>query len=143
MRYLLDTNVLSEFKRSRPDPLAVDWIEAASEESLFISVLTLGELRQGAEQLPAGQRKRELDWWLKDELPSRFEGRVLEVTTEIAEVWGRLSAEVKRRGLSIGVVDRYLAATANFHTLTVVTRNTKDFQPLGVTLLNPWLLPES
>jgi toxin FitB len=138
MRYLLDTNVLSEFKRPTPNAMVLSWLSAANEEELYISVVSLGELRQGVEQLADGRRKTELDRWLRDELPGRFEGRVLEVNAAVADVWGELSAKVKRQGLSVGVVDRYLAAAARVHAMAIVTRNTKDFRALDVNLVNPW-----
>jgi predicted nucleic acid-binding protein len=111
---------------------------AVDEDRLFVSVVSFGEIRQGAAGLPEGRRRRELEAWLSDELPMRFDGRILDVTRPIAEVWGELSADAKRRGKALHVQDAYLAATAIVHRLTIVTRNIKDFRDCGPTLVNPW-----
>jgi predicted nucleic acid-binding protein len=114
------------------------WILATDEDSLFVSALSFGEIRQGVERLPDGGRRRELETWLRDDLPLRFDGRVLDVTRMVAEAWGALTADAKRRGVGFHVVDAYLAATALVHGMTLVTRNTRDFRAFGLTLVNPW-----
>lgn len=105
---------------------------------MFLSVITLGELRQGVELLAAGPRRAVLDGWVQRDLPERFAGRVLPIDAQTADLWGRLVARRRRAGGPIGVMDALLAATASAHDLAVVTRNTSDFQGCGVRLVNPW-----
>ena len=135
MTFLLDTNVLSEPGRRKPDAAVVNWLRQHDPEQLFVSVLTLGEIAFGAEARarrdPAAGRR--LAAWL-GMLRANYADRVLPVTGEIAESWGRLRA---RRPLP--VIDGLLAATALVHRFTVVTRNVRDFEGLGVRLLDPWL----
>ncbi|HMK89743.1 MAG TPA: type II toxin-antitoxin system VapC family toxin [Methylocystis sp.] len=138
MKYLLDTNVLSEFRRLDPDANLTAWLRAADEQGLHVSVATLGELRAGVACLERGRRKANLDEWLRRDLPLRFRGRILDITMAIADLWGVLSAEAKRRGVGVGAVDKYLAATAIVHDMTLVTRNTKDFEAFDLSVLNPW-----
>ena len=123
--FLLDTNVLSEFSRARAADERVDgWLKATPEETLFASVLTFAEIRRGIELLPAGKRRDQLEEWQGD-LETSFASRLLPVTRDIADRWAILSAQAQRRGMSIGVVDGLIAATALVHDLTVVTRNRK------------------
>lgn len=138
MRYLLDTNVISEpFKRS-PESKVVDWIGSQPPLDLFISVLTLGELTMGFELAAAGKRREELQNWLMQELPRRFLGRLLPVTDDVAREWGRLSADGRKRGRELPAIDGLLLATASVHELTFVTRNERDCSGRGVSILNPW-----
>ena len=135
MSYLLDTNVLSELTRLRPAPRVIAWFEETPEDALHVSVLTLGEIRQGVEKLPAGHRKEKLRVWLEQDLPSRFEDRVLPVTVAIADRWGRLVAEIGRPAPAI---ESLLAASALHHALRLVTRNVGDFAYPGLDVVNPW-----
>ena len=136
--FLLDTNVISEAVRSEPDSRVTAWLDSVQEDLLHLSVLTLGEIRQGVAQLAQGKRRLRLERWLEVELRTRFAGRIVAVDEEIAERWGGLMAEARRAGTSLGVVDGLLAATALEHGLTLATRNVKDFLRLGVALSNPW-----
>lgn len=136
--HLLDTNYVSELVRVKPDPVASTWIDNADEASLYLSVLTLGEIRKGVAGLPGGSRRTQLETWLVTELPERFAKRILPVDTAIADRWGELAAEIKRSGTHMSTVDAILAATALHHGLVLVTRNVKDFQAAGVNILNPW-----
>lgn len=138
MNVLLDTNVVSEWVKPRPDRGVVAWLAELDEDRVFLSVMTLGELRQGVELLAAGPRRALLDGWVQRDLPERFAGRVLPIDAETADLWGRLVARRRRAGRPIGVMDALLAATASAHDLAVVTRNTSDFQGCGVRLVNPW-----
>ena len=138
MSFLLDTNVVSEWVRPRPDTGVVAWLAEADEDRVFISVVTLAELRYGIERLTAGQRRRRLDEWLEDELPLRFEGRVLPIDAAIADAWGRLTASREARGRPIAVADAFIAATAEVHGLALVTRNVSDFEATVKAVVNPW-----
>lgn len=139
MTYLLDTNLVSEWTKPRPDIGVVAWLAEADEDRLFISVITLAELRHGIERLPVGARRKRLDAWLNDELPTRFEGRTLLIDPETAQAWGRLMARAQATGRALGAMDGFIAATAERHDFTLVTRNVADFESLGIRLENPWL----
>jgi predicted nucleic acid-binding protein len=136
--FLLDTNCISELVRPTPDPGVIEWMEAADEQKLFLSVLTIGEIRKGLTGLAAGKRRTRLEAWLVMDLQSRFDGRILPIEAGIADRWGAMSAEAKRRGKPLAIIDGLLAATAQQHKLTVVTRNTSDFAITQVSLINPW-----
>ena len=138
MSFLLDTNVVSEWVRPRPDHGVVSWLAEADEDSVFISVVTLAELRYGIERMAAGQRRRRLDEWLREELPLRFEGRVLPIDATIADTWGRLTALSETSGRPIGAADAFIAATAEARDLTLVTRNVSDFERTVKAVVNPW-----
>ena len=138
MSFLLDTNVVSEWVKPRPNAGVITWLEEADEDRLFLSVVTLAELRRGIERLEPGRRKKRLDEWLREELPDRFEGRILPIDAAIAETWGRLVARGEATGRAIGVMDAFIAATASAHDLTLVTRNIGDFKGSMRALLDPW-----
>jgi predicted nucleic acid-binding protein len=136
--FLLDTNVISEGAKLRPDAGVMDWLASVDEEQLFLSIISLAELRHGVERLDDGRRKSALDLWLTDQLPARFEDRLLVVDAGIADQWGRVVARTQAVGRPIGAMDGFLAATAEQHQLTLVTRNLSDFEASGVRLFNPW-----
>ena len=136
--FLLDTNCISELLRARPEPRVLEWMEAADESLLYLSVLTLGEIRKGVAALPQGKRRTRLETWLEVELQARFSGRVLPIDAAVADRWGLLTADAKRRGKSLAVIDGLLAATAVHYNLTVVSRNAADFASARVPVLNPW-----
>jgi toxin FitB len=138
VNFLLDTNVVSEWTRPRPDSGVVAWLAEADEDRVFISVITLAELRYGIERMPAGARRSRLDAWVSEQLPARFEARVLSIDSETADTWGRVMARGKTAGRPVGTMDAFIAATAERHHLTLVTRNVADFKALGVGLINPW-----
>lgn len=135
MSYLLDTNVISELVRPRPDPGVVDWFRHAPDEALHLSVLTLGEIRKGIENLSDTVRREKLRVWLEHDLPQWFEGRVLPIDVLVAERWG---AMLGRIGRSLPAIDSLLAATALHHELRIVTRNEKDFEYFELEVINPW-----
>jgi toxin FitB len=136
--FLLDTNVISELIKPRPEPKVTEWIDATHEELLFLSVLTLGEIRKGVVLLPRSARRTALDAWLSKELPLRFSDRILTVDQEVADRWGHLYGLTGSRGVQVSVIDGLLAATAIQHNLTLVTRDTRDVAATGVQLFNPW-----
>ena len=138
MSFLLDTNVVSEWVKPRPDPRVVDWLADVDEDRVFLSVVTMAELRHGIERLPAGRRRKRLDEWLREELPRRFESRVLPIDAAVADAWGTIVAERERIGRPISTMDAFVAATAEVHGLTLVTRNAPDFRSSVKTLLDPW-----
>jgi len=136
--FLLDTNCVSELVRLQPEPRVLEWLEAADESLLYLSVLTLGEVRKGLAALPPGRRRTRLEAWLQVELRTRFSGRILAIDAAVADRWGWLTAQAKRQGTPLAVIDGLLAATALHYNLTVVSRNVSDFTNVGVPILNPW-----
>jgi predicted nucleic acid-binding protein len=138
MSFLLDTNVVSEWVRLHPNPGVVAWLADADEDRVFISVVTLAELRYGIERMAPGKRRNRLDLWLRDELPLRFEDRVLPIENAIADAWGRIVARSEAMGRPTSVMDVFIAATAEVHELTLVTRNAAHFDRLLKAVINPW-----
>lgn len=141
LRFLLDTNVLTEGAKPAPDPRVVEWLHAQASLDLAISVLTLGEIQQGVALLARGKRRARLEAWLATDLPRQFLGRVLPVDAAVALAWGRLGAGGRRQGRTLPVIDGLLLATAAEHGLTFVTRNERDCGDRGVALHNPWRAP--
>jgi predicted nucleic acid-binding protein len=135
MSYLLDTNIVSETVRRNPNKAVIAWLDHLPGEALYVSVLTLGEIRRGIEALADRKRREKLRLWLEHELPAWFEGRVLPVDLAVADRWGRLLAEV---GRPVPTTDSLLAATALHHELRLVTRNSGDFEYPGLQVINPF-----
>jgi hypothetical protein len=135
MSYLLDTNILSETVRRAPNKSVLAWLDRIPGEALFVSVLTLGEIRKGIEAITDKKRREKLRLWLEHELPVWFEGRVLPVDLAVADRWGRILAEV---GHPVPTIDSLLAATALHHELRLVTRNATDFEYPGLEVINPF-----
>ncbi|MFZ2525263.1 MAG: type II toxin-antitoxin system VapC family toxin [Candidatus Ferrigenium altingense] len=135
MSYLLDTNVISELVRAKPAKAVLAWFENIPSEALHISVLTLGEIRKGIEQLPESARREKLRLWLEHDLADWFGPRILSVDAPVADRWGRLIAQM---GRPVPSIDSLLAATALHHELRIVTRNQKDFDYPGLEIVNPW-----
>ncbi|MFY9742118.1 MAG: type II toxin-antitoxin system VapC family toxin [Candidatus Sulfotelmatobacter sp.] len=136
--FLLDTNCISELIRSKPEPRVMDWMRAADESLLYLSVLTLGEIRKGAATLAQSKRRTYLESWLEHDLQVRFSGRILAIDRAVADRLGWLTAEAQRKGRSLSAIDGLLAATALHHNLTIVSRNVSDFINTQVPVLNPW-----
>ena len=138
MKYLLDTNVISEWTKPRPDVSVVRWLDGVKEDDLFLSVVTIGELWHGIERLPQSKRRAALAQWVEQDLSARFEGRLLGIDERIARTWGVLLAASQQRERAMHAVDALLAATAEAYSLTLVTRNTKDFVASGIRVMNPF-----
>lgn len=136
--FLLDTNCISEITRVQPEPRVLQWFDVADETLLHLSVLTLGEIRKGIAGLPQSARRSQLESWLEVDLQARFSGRILPVSAAIADRWGVLAAESKRKGRPLSVIDGLLAATALQFNFTIVSRNVNDFADTRVPVVNPW-----
>jgi len=141
---LIDTNVLSEYNRSgSPDPGVKRWLETTDRQTQFVSVITLAEIQKGIELLAPGKRRAELEEWLAKDLEAWFSGRVLPIDRQVAARWASLVAQGSRMGRPLPTVDSLIAATALAYDLTIVTRNTRDFEGIGATTFNPWSSQET
>lgn len=137
MSFLLDTNVISESAKPRPDAGVLSWLATVNEDEVFLSVITLAELRHGVERMPVGARRSALDEWVTNALPARFANRLLPIDPATADQWGRTIARGQAAGRPLSAMDAFIAATAERHRLTLVTRNVSDFEVTGIRLLNP------
>jgi toxin FitB len=136
--FLLDTNVISELTRPTPNSRVTQWLDSVDESLLYLSVLTLGEIRKGLTTLQSGQRRARIESWLTAELATRFAGRLLSIDAAVADHWGQLAGDAQRQGTPLPVIDGLLAATALHHHLTMVTRNVRDFAGRNIRSFDPW-----
>jgi predicted nucleic acid-binding protein len=137
VNFLLDTNAVSELMKPRPNPGLIGWMEATDEDRIFLSVVSLAELRYRVERLSTGRQRSRLEQWLQNELPLRFEGRILAIDDAVADSWGRTVSRNEAAGRPISTMDAFLAATAETHHMTLATRSVSDFSLLK-PVLNPW-----
>ena len=137
MSFLLDTCIISEPKQKHPSQRVLEWLDAQDESKLFLSVLTVGEIRKGISRLESGRKKAELERWL-EKLRGRFSRRILPLSERTFLVWGKMYGEFERKGIVRPAFDSLLEATALEHDMIFVTRNVKNFQNSPVTILNPW-----
>jgi len=138
MKYLLDTNIISEMQKSSCNPKVKDFIDSLPLEDVYISAISMGELCYGMEKLPAGKKKHELAIWLYSQVTEWFKGRIIDLDTEVLLGWGKLRAQAVR---TKPVLDSLIAAAAITHHMILVTRNVKDFEDIeGISLINPWEL---
>lgn len=138
MNYLLDTNVISELISKQPNKKVVEWLDRLDPHTIYLSVITIGEIRKGIEKLPSSKRKQRVKEWLETDLLLRFHGRILEITTEVMLVWGKLTARLENEGKPVTAMDSLIAATALQTNSCLVTRNEHDFKHTGVSMINPW-----
>ncbi|MCY4590037.1 MAG: type II toxin-antitoxin system VapC family toxin [Alphaproteobacteria bacterium] len=138
MAFLLDTNVISETVRPRPDKTVIDWIESQIPSDLFLAGQTLGELVRGARRVKEQARREQFERWIQQDLARQFDGRILPFDAPTAAVWGRLMGDGDRAGRRPSAADAQIAAAAIQHDLTLVTRNVKDFRNFDIRLLDPW-----
>jgi toxin FitB len=138
MSWLIDTCCISELVKKKPNPKVVKWFDDMDELTMYVSVITFGELRKGIEKLPDSEKKDELNQWVKEDLSNRFKNRILDVSMKEVNEWGKVLAKAENNGTPLPAIDALIAATAKVHDLTVVTRNTKDMKNAGAGLTNPW-----
>lgn len=138
MSWLLDTCVISELVKPEPSAKVVAWIETCEESTLFLSVITLGELEKGVAKLRASARRARLENWVRRDLPERFHDRILPVDPVVATRWGVVAGAAELRGEPLPVIDALIAATGMVHDLAVVTRNAVDFARCGARCFDPW-----
>lgn len=140
MKFLLDTCLVSELVKKEPNPKVIAWLDERDEQSLFLSVLTIGELQKGISKLADSARKEKLQNWIEHDLADRFEGRILGLGLETALAWGKLQGEAEQKGEKLPVMDSLIAATATAHGMFVVTRNTGDLGRCRAKVFDPWAL---
>lgn len=137
MRVLLDTCVLSELRRPKGHPGVRQAVEQLDDEDIFLSVISIGEISKGIALLGNSSKKRALETWLET-LERDYADHLLPVDLETSRIWGELAARAQKAGWAVHAMDGLIAATALRHALRVMTRNTADFAPTGVSVLNPW-----
>jgi toxin FitB len=140
VNFLLDTCLVSELVKKEPNSKVIAWLDECDEQSLFLSVLTIGELQKGISKLADGVKKEKLQDWVEHDLADRFAGRLLDVDMDTALAWGKLQGEAEQKGEKLPVMDSLIAATAASHGLFVVTRNTKDLERCQAKVFDPWVL---
>jgi toxin FitB len=138
VNFLLDTNIVSEWTKPRPNAGIVNWLAEADEDRIFISAITIAEIRYGVERLPQGVRRDRLNAWLTDDVPLRFEDRILPIDAKTGDCWGRVMARGRAAGRPVAAMDAFFAATSERYDLVLATRNIPDFEALGIRLINPW-----
>lgn len=138
MKYLLDTCVISEVVKPKPNGKVVAWLEKQDEEHLYLSVLTFGELEKGIEKSVDGRKKNKLRLWVEEELKQRFEGRILPIDMPVASKWGEIQGKSETAGKPLPSIDGLIAVTGLVNNCIVVTRNVSDMQQSSVELYNPW-----
>jgi toxin FitB len=138
VRYLLDTNVISELVARQPDQAVLTWIEALDQTAVYLSVITIGEIHRGIERLPESAKRDRLRAWLTDDLLVRFGDRIVPIDVGVMIAWGSMVARLIREGRPLSAMDSLIAAQAIHHGYSLVTRNESDFRDTGVNVMNPW-----
>jgi predicted nucleic acid-binding protein len=138
MNYVLDTNVISELIAKQPNPKVVAWLDSLDPSTLYLTVITIGEIRKGVEKLPASKRKDDVKVWLETDLLLRFQGKILDITTDVMLVWGELVGRLENQGKPLSAINSLIAAIVLQQNSSLVTRNDSDFQHTGVKIVNPW-----
>lgn len=140
MNYVLDTNVISELVAREPNQQVVEWVDRLDPETVYLSVITIGELRNGIEKLAPSRRKDQLAHWLTNDLLLRFAGKIVDITPRVMLVWGELTGRLERDGKTMPAIDSLIAASVLAGEFTLVTRNENDFLSAGIPIVNPWRL---
>ncbi|MBS3026675.1 MAG: type II toxin-antitoxin system VapC family toxin [Dolichospermum sp. DET50] len=138
MKYILDTNIVSELIAKQPNKQVIEWLQRLDPENLFLSVITMGEIRKGIEKLPESLRKKNIQAWFENELLMGFEERILTIDLSVILLWGELLGELEKKGRKLPPLDSLIAATTKYHSYTLVTRNTKDFKGIDILVFNPF-----
>ena len=138
MNYLLDTNVISELIARRPNQKVVEWLDSLDPDTIYLSVITIGEIRKGIEKLPPSKRKDAIQVWMETDLLFRFQGRIIDITADIMLIWGKLTGRLENEGKPLAALDGLIAATTLQGMFRLVTRNESDFEHTGIPIINPW-----
>lgn len=142
MNFLLDTNILSELFKKKPEEKVLRWISRQNDDTLYLSVISIGEIQKGISKLPHSPKREKIQRWLETDLVYRFANRILPVSQDIALLWGKIQGEKEEAGLRLPAMNSLIAATALFHGLVVITRDTDDISKSGAQVLDPWSLLE-
>ncbi|MBN2382333.1 type II toxin-antitoxin system VapC family toxin [bacterium] len=138
MNYLLDTCIISDLIKPKPNKKLVQWLRTINENNQYLSVMTVGEIQKGISRLENNKKKDELQSWLNNELMERFSGQIVPINVEVAHRWGEILAQSEIRGKKLPIIDSLIAATGIVYDMIVVTRNIDDMEQSGVIVLNPW-----
>lgn len=138
MNYILDTNIVSELIVKRPNQKVVEWLKGIDINNIFLSVITIGEIKKGIEKLPESQRKQNIQDWFENDLLIRFDGRILPLDLSVMLLWGELVGQLEKKGRKLPPLDSLIAATTKYHNYTLVTRNEKDFEGIEIMVFNPF-----
>jgi toxin FitB len=138
LNYLLDTCVISELVKPNPDQNVVNWLQVTPTERLFLSVITIGEIRKGLIKLPDSKRKDLFTNWLNSLLED-YQTRIITIDLAVAENWGIIQGKSEIKGMTMPAIDSLIAAIAYTHNLILVTRNVADFESSGLPIENPWI----
>ncbi|MCX6051197.1 MAG: type II toxin-antitoxin system VapC family toxin [Campylobacterales bacterium] len=138
MKYLLDTNIISELISKQPNKNVLTFLEKQAESSIFLSVITIGEIKSGIEKLQDHNKKTKLLTWLYDDLLKRFSGKIVDIDVEVMLEWGKLNQKLKSMGKPMPIMDSLIASTSRNKNFILVTRNEKDFQNLDINIINPF-----
>ena len=138
MNYLLDTNIISEFISKTPNSEVVEYILTLDESSLYLSVITVGEIKAGIDKLDNGQKKENLLHWLEHDLLLRFKNRIIPIDIDVMLRWGKISQELRSKGTPLPIMDSLIGATCNALDITLITRNEKDFKNIDIKIVNPF-----
>lgn len=138
MNYILDTNVISEAISKLPNERVMNWMRSIDSQKLYLSVVTIGEIKKGIEKLSESRRKEDIKSWFENNLFTQFDGRILEIDIPTIILWGELVGKLEQRGRKLPAFDSLIAATAKYHNYTLVTRNEKDFVGIDINIFNPF-----
>jgi len=138
LKYLLDTNIISEFISKTSNQKVIDYILTLNETDIYLSVITIGEIKAGIEKLAAGQKKDKLLHWLENDLLVRFENRIIDIDTEVMLQWAVVNTQLKRLGKPLPIMDSLIGATTQVKDMVLLTRNEKDFKNLDIRIVNPF-----
>ncbi|MEA2072136.1 MAG: type II toxin-antitoxin system VapC family toxin [Campylobacterota bacterium] len=139
MKYLLDTNIISEFISKIPNKRVIDYILTLDENDLYLSVITIGEIKAGIEKLDSGSKKEKLLHWLENDLLNRFQDKIVDIDTEVMLQWGTTNNRLKQLGKPLPIMDSLIGATSEIKDFILITRNEKDFKNLNIKVVNPFL----
>ncbi len=138
MNHILDTNIISELIAKHPNQRVMEWLKEVDINNLFLSVITIGEIRKGIEKLPESLRKKNIQDWFENELLIGFQGRILPLDLSVILLWGELVGELEKKGRKLPPLDSLIAATTKYHNYILVTRNEKDFEGIQIVVFNPF-----
>lgn len=138
MKYLLDTNIISELIAKQPNKKVLDFISSINEEDIYISVITIGEIKSGIENVSSINKKNKLTLWFEQDLLSRFQNRIIDIDTNTMITWGKINQHLKSIGKPLPIMDSLIASSCIYSDFTLLTRNEKDFQNLDIKMINPF-----